>query len=439
LNQPVSPRFSFLFDLRKPTFNVLRMNTPCRTAPALAAANFSPANRKKSLPAWLMTGLLLLTLATARADQSEDDYLSIYITMDQADTLSTNGNVSRAHAKYAEAQQALAQFHLTYPKWNPSIVTFRLNYLADKIAATSGTAAGASAAAVNPAGATASASAPAVTTVATSEPAVASPAAPPVAKSPVKLLDAGAEPRTVLRLHPVAGDQQAITMTMKMGMFMSVAGNPMPATDLPSMIMSMDVAVKDIAAGTNTLPAVATAMKTALASINGMTGTGKMSSCGIVKSVEMKPPATAAPQISQTLDQMKDSFSSSATPLPEEAVGPGAKWEYKTRLKSQGMNIDQTITCELVSIDGDVLTLHSTLVQNAANQKISNPAMPGLKMDLTKMTGNGTIASTLNLGKLMPQSATVDSKTEVAMAMNVGQQKQAMDMKMNIHVAIEAK
>ena len=433
------------------------MNTPYRIVPAIAAANFFPAGRKKSFPAWMMIGLLLLTLATARADQSEDDYLSIYITMDQADTLSASGNVSRAHAKYAEAQQALAQFQRAYPNWNPNIVSFRLNYLAGKIADTSGTAVSASAAAVNTAGATASASASAVTTVvATSGPVVASPAAPPAAKSPVKLLDAGSEPRTVLRLHPAAGDKQAVTMTMKMGMDMSAAGKQMPATDLPAMIMSMDVAVKDIAtdgdityemvfnnadiaAGIITLPAVATAMKTGLASINGMTGTGKMSNCGIVKSVEMKMPATAAPQISQTLDQMKDSFSSSATPLPEEAVGPGAKWEYKTRLKSQGMNIDQTITCELVSVDGDVLNLHSTLTQNAANQKISNPAMPGLKMDLTKMTGNGTITTVLDLGKLMPQTATVDEKTEVAMGMNIGQQKQTMDMKMNINVAIEAK
>ena len=103
------------------------------------------------------------------------------------------------------------------------------------------------------------------------------------------------------------------------------------------------------------------------------------------------------------------------------------------------MNIDQTITCELVSVDGDVLNLHSTLTQNAANQKISNPAMPGLKIDLSKMTGNGTITTVLDLGKLMPQTATVDEKTEVAMGMNIGQQKQTMDMKMNINVAIEAK
>jgi len=136
---------------------------------------------------------------------------------------------------------------------------------------------------------------------------------------------------------------------------------------------------------------------------------------------------------------MKDSFSSSSTPLPEEAVGPGAKWEYKTRLKSQGMAIDQTVDFELVSADGDHVNLRSTITQSAANQKISNPAMPTMKMDLTKMSGNGGGTSTLDLGKLMPVSGTLAEKTEMVMGMNVGQQKQTMDMKMDINVSIESK
>jgi hypothetical protein len=272
----------------------------------------------------------------------------------------------------------------------------------------------------------------------------------------VKLLAAGSEPRTVLRLHPAAGDKQTVTMTMKMGMDMGGAAKSTPAVNIPAIVMNMDVEVKSISADgdifytmtfndatvaddTNTLPAIAAAMKTSLAGISGMTGTGEMSDCGIVKNVEMKLPATAAPQLQQTIGQMKNSFNSSATPLPEEAVGPGARWEYRTMLKSQGMNIDQTVNCELVSIEGDRLTLRTTITQSAANQKIQNPAMPGLKMDLTKMTGTGDGTTTFDLGKLMPLSATLAEKTEVVMGMNVGQQQHAMDMKMNINVAIESK
>ena len=395
------------------------MNTTDQIVPVVAGVNLPLSAHRKWSVVWIM--LVLLTFCAARADAQDKDYLVIYGIMGQADTLSAGGQTSQAHAKYAEAQLALAQFQRENPAWNIKTVSFRLNYLAEKLAATT-----------------------------------VKKEAAPAPKSPVKLLDAGSEPRTVLHLHPRVGDQQTVIMTMKMAMTTSAAGKEMPAMDMPAMLMTMDFGVKDIsdagditytmvfsdatvAADTNTPPAIAAAMKSSLASIRGMTGTGRMSSHGIVKGVEIKLPAAADPQMSKTMDQMKESFSSSSTPLPEEAVGPGAKWEYQTRIKSQGMTIDQNLHYELIAIEGDRLTLRSTITQNAANQKIQNPAMPGLKVDLTKMTGNGTGSSTFDLGRIMPVSGTLAEKTEVIMDMNVGQQKQTMDMKMDMNITIESK
>ena len=434
------------------------MNTPNQIAPVVLAANVAPGFRNKFIAVWFTIGLLLLTLGVARAAGPDENYLAIYGIMGQADALNTKGQTSQAHDKYVEAEQDLIQFQRENPDWNVKIVTYRLNYLAEKIAATA-PAAPVPVAAPAPAPASTTdnaASSAADTTSSPTAPVASPPAAPVAAKSPVKLLDAGSEPRTVLRLHPTVGDKQSMSMTMKIGMDMNVAGNAVPAMDLPAIVMNLDVAVKDISADgiiaytmqfndatigatDKTPPAVATAMKAGLDGISGMTGTGTMSDRGVVKNVEMKLPATAAPQLAQTIGQMKDSFSSSSTPLPEEAVGPGAKWEYQTRIKSQGMAIDQTIAFELVSVEGDHVNLRSTLTQSAANQKISNPAMPTLKMDLTKMTGNGGGTSTLDLGKLMPVAGTLAEKTEMSMSMNVGQQKQTMDMKMDINVSIESK
>ena len=410
------------------------MNTTDLIVPVVAGVNLPLSAHRKWSAVWIM--LVLLTFCAARADAQDKDYLVIYGIMGQADTLSAGGQTSQAHAKYAEAQLALAQFQRKNPAWNIKTVSFRLNYLAEKLAATS-----------------AKTVAPENNTAATTVKKEAAPAAP---KSPVKLLDAGSEPRTVLHLHPRVGDQQTVIMTMKMAMTTSAAGKEMPAMDMPAMLMTMDFGVKDIsdageitytmvfsdatvAADTNTPPAIAAAMKSSLASIRGMTGTGRMSSHGIIKGVEIKLPAAADPQMSKTMDQMKESFSSSSIPLPEEAVAPGAKWEYQTRIKSQGMTIDQNLHYELIAIEGDRLTLRSTITQNAANQKIQNPAMPSLKVDLTKMTGSGTGSSTLDLGRIMPVSGTLAEKTEVIMDMNVGQQKQTMDMKMDMSVTLETK
>jgi hypothetical protein len=409
------------------------MNTPDQAMPAIAGANATLSTHKKYFGMGIML-VLLLALNAARAEGPDDDYLAVYGIIDQADTLSTSGKTSEAYAKYVEAQRALVAFQKNNPGWNAKTVSYRLNYLTEKIAATSGKTAAME------------------TGPATAAPKTAA-AAP---KSPVKLLANGSEPRTVLRLHPAAGDKQTTIMTLKMGTVTSVAGQAMPAMNMPAMVMTMDITVKDVSAAgdinyelvfsdatvaedTNIQPAVAAAMKTSLASIRGLTGTGRMSDQGIVKSMEIKLPADAAPQLSQSLNQMKESFSSSAIPLPEEAVGPGAKWEYKTRIKSQGMSIDQTLAYELVAVEGDRITLRSTLSQNAANQKIQNPAMPGLKVDLNKMTGAGTGSSTYDLTHLMPVTGTLDEKIGINMSMNAGQQKQAMDMKMDMNITLESK
>jgi len=126
-------------------------------------------------------------------------------------------------------------------------------------------------------------------------------------------------------------------------------------------------------------------------------------------------------------------------PLPAEAIGPGAKWEVKMPLESQGMKINQAATYELVSIEGERVTIKSTTVQSAASQKIQNPAMPGLKLDLTKMTGQGTGETTLDLGQLMPSVATVDFHSETSAVMNAGGQTQPVTEKTDLDVRVEAK
>jgi hypothetical protein len=136
---------------------------------------------------------------------------------------------------------------------------------------------------------------------------------------------------------------------------------------------------------------------------------------------------------------MKEFYTELAAPLPEEAVGPGAKWEVKMPIKTQGMTIDQTATYEVVSLEGENLTTKSTIVQQAANQKIQNPAMPGIKLDLSKMTGKGSSERTFDLAKLLPTAGTGKVHTDTAMSMNMGGQKQAMTMKMDMDVQFEAK
>jgi tetratricopeptide (TPR) repeat protein len=79
--------------------------------------------------------LLAVMLSSASAQQNADDqYVIIYSLMQQADSLNSAGHSSEALAGFAEAQGELRKFQKVFPDWNPKIVNFRLNYLAEKIA-----------------------------------------------------------------------------------------------------------------------------------------------------------------------------------------------------------------------------------------------------------------------------------------------------------------
>lgn len=408
------------------------MNQPCIPRPAIAVSSCR-LHAGKCCSAIFILLTLLFTVSVAQADP-DDDYLNIYSIITHANQQAANGNATLAHTNYLIAQTDLLIFQQANPTWQPRIMAYRLKYLADKIAGTPE---------------------PMLLSETNAPMAVHTPAAP-AAKSAVKLLDPGSEPRTMLRLHPAVGDKLNLTLTMKMTMNMAAAGQAIPAINIPTMLMTLSGEVKGIAANgdiaydltfddatvaddPNAQAMVVTAMKSSLASIKGMTASGRMSEQGIIKGMQMKLPASADPQLKQTMDQMKESFSSSSIPLPDEAVGPGAKWEYTTKVKSQGMTIDQKANYQLMAVDGDRITLHTTFTQHAAHQKIQNPAMPGIVVDLQKMNGTGAGDSIMDLGHVMPQSANLAETVEMVMGMNLGQKQQTMDMNMTMNIAIQAK
>ncbi|MCL4787871.1 MAG: hypothetical protein KJ070_13940 [Verrucomicrobia bacterium] len=395
-----------------------------------------------AVPRWLggLLALVLLTASSLQASLEDPDlqFIKIMSVIDQADSLKTNGNDPAARTKYQEAHRLLQNFRKNHPVWNPKVVAFRLKYVADRIEALS--------------------KPPPVaegTEAAAAEGKAGSSAALPAGVQ-VKLLEAGAEPRRPLRLQAKPGDQQSLNMTMKLAMDMELAGMPPQSVKMPAIKLDLAVAVKEVAANgditfettlgkaslaedADALPQMADAIKASFDSLEGLAGTGTISPRGLGRNAELKMPVGSDPQTRQAMQQMNDAFSTFAVGFPDEPVGPGARWEVKLPLKSQGMTITQTATYHLAAVEGDTLTIKSTVTQQAANQKITNPAMPNLKMDLVKMTGSGTGTSTINLAQLFPSRASMDTKSEADMAMSLGAQKQTMSMKMDLKLQLDSK
>ncbi|HTV43223.1 MAG TPA: tetratricopeptide repeat protein [Candidatus Sulfotelmatobacter sp.] len=77
-----------------------------------------------------------LAVPILRAQQSPDDqYVIIYVLIQQGDASLNAGQPKQALGDYVEADRELKQFQLVYSDWNPMIVNYRLNYLAEKITA----------------------------------------------------------------------------------------------------------------------------------------------------------------------------------------------------------------------------------------------------------------------------------------------------------------
>lgn len=84
------------------------------------------------LSVWL-AALFVAGALHASAQSPEEQYVRIYNLIQQADALNSNGRFDQALPKYLEAQSALQRIQKFNPAWNPRVVSFRLNYLAEKI------------------------------------------------------------------------------------------------------------------------------------------------------------------------------------------------------------------------------------------------------------------------------------------------------------------
>ena len=408
-----------------------------------SSVNFLRSQRIGSLVKWICWFACVLLVSTAlstRADEEEDQYFAVLGIIQKADALESSGQTGKALTKYQEAQRALVIFHRDHLDWNPPVIAYRTKYLADKIALCSQKLAAPAASPTAPQAATNTGN-----ESTTSESGVQ-----------LKLLEPGGEPRQVLRLHPKAGAKQTLSMTLKMAMAMKVGEMENPPMKLPGMVMTFELTIKDVSAqgdisfellvtGVNVadepgvLPQVADAMKASVGGLKGLSGKGVISNRGVNKGTEIALPSGADPQIRQAMDQMKDSFANLATPLPQEAVGSGAKWEVRLPLKTQGMSIEQTTSYELASLKDDSLAAHLTLNQTAPPQKVQNPAMPAVKLGLLKMSGTGTGEINLNLTQLMPTTGNISSHSDVLLGVGTGAQQQKMSMKMDLEMQLETK
>ena len=364
--------------------------------------------------------MLQANVATAQDQQLSPDeqYIHIMSVIDRADALRKAGQTDAAHAKYVEAEKALLIFKSNNPLFAPKTVAYRLKEVTDQ-------------AEVRPVISETNSAKPKSNLEAE---------AAPAPKNNVKLVEAGAEPKSVLRYKVNAGDKLTAILTtkVKLDMPQGMAGQngaPAQVPNIPAISIPMDITVQSVAPNgditfqtvmgeaalaqdTNTPPEMAQAMQAALTGVKGVTGTTVVSNRGITKKSDMKAPPNSNPQARQFIDQIKEAATGLNVELPEEAVGVGAKWEVKEPAK--GQTPEQTTSVELVSLEGDKLT--AKISAEAAGKAAAAGAV---------VNASGTVK--VDLSKPIASSADLNLHTETP----VGRDKSVV-MKMDINISVEA-
>lgn len=388
---------------------------------------------------------LILQPCTSRADGPDDDYLTISGMVDDADNLLAAGHTAEAHAKYLQAREYLDTFARDNPDWNPMTVKLRLRQLTEKADQTlPGAAAPVS---------------PTITNIPTTTAASTEPASATHPASPVRLLSNGSEPRQLLRLHPAVGDQQQLDMTLQMSTTLTMQGTAHPSADLPALDILCSVkvtaiesngdidyqmSIQQVTMQTNSaLPPAALksvqSVQSILNQLAGATGNGQLSPSGLLRSFDFHLPKGETSLLGQSLEQMKDSFRKSFQVLPEEPVGLGARWSLPTRTKSGGLTMDQTITSQLDSVDGDHVSLSLNLTQSADPQRINNPSMPGISLTLQKLSGSGHGNNELDLSHLSPIRSSLEENVDTVMSMNSGKSNGTIESQTHVKATLVAR
>lgn len=124
----------------------------------------------------------------------------------------------------------------------------------------------------------------------------------------------------------------------------------------------------------------------------------------------------------QVWNELGDSLS---LPLPDQAIGLGAKW--KVDAKSGIADGTATRTYELVKIEGELLHLREV---QALTIKDGSLGLDSTRMDVKSMTTSGTGEHLIDLRQVAPIRSALQLSVEMTMEMNAGAETLTVGMEM---------
>ena len=282
----------------------------------------------------------------------------------------------------------------------------------------------------------------------------------PTAKSQIELISEGAEPRQELRLKPTIGTKETANMRMNIDMMTSMAGKTSPALKMPATVITFESVVKnvesngdinydftytdaDVVGDTNLPPAAVAQMRAEMKKLKKFKGSVAIDNRGQTKKANFTIPPGSDPSFKQMIGQMSNSIEQISAPLPQQAVGIGAKWQVTNGVNVSGMAINQVATYELVDFKDGVATLNINLAQQALKpQKLNLPQSPkGVTVTLKSYIGSGQGRALVRINKLTPITSTMTMRASSQISTVVPNTKEelTLDQQMSMLLSIESK
>lgn len=255
------------------------------------------------------------------------------------------------------------------------------------------------------------------------------PASTPTSAPPIKVvvLNPGSSPKAALRYRFVQGDTHKFTLDIQVSAERKVNGQPSPGMPPFSLTLRGSTTtlqadplgarrqhtfVEMIPTVAGAPPELATQIKAQYASLGGLQLIETVSTRGMIQGMELDSRAIH-PQVLALMQHLQDGMTNSFLALPEEPIGPGARWVATTATDAAGIAITQTNEITLTSLQGDTAEVTLQLKQSAKPSKISGANLPpGVSIELEKLDGAGKGTMRVNFKEVI-----ISSKVELSTQM----------------------
>ena len=215
--------------------------------------------------------------------------------------------------------------------------------------------------------------------------------------------------------------------------------DPQSLTPAGDLRFAWRVSVATVTANAQTPSQITEGMRAEVDAIAHLAGTAAVTARGLSGGVTVDGATTVdAGATGQMAEQIRQTLRDLAVPMPEEAVGHGARWQKTAQLDGKGSRLTQTDTFTLTELAASGGAVDDVLAQTAPSQPLRAPGMAaGAEARMESMLASGDGKTRFDLSSLVPQTTFAGTTTMVLSDPSAGDSTRRVTMIMRVGIDIQ--